>query len=506
MIRRRNPGRAPWRLVVMLPLALVAASPSHAQPTTGSEAELRRALDRILSEAGLENALWGVAVHDLTRDRSVYAHDDRVNHVPASNTKLYTTATALHLLGPDFRYRTDLFAAGPVVDGVLHGPLVVRGSGDPVLGPRFSGDATLVFRQWADSLRAHGIRVVDGDIIGDDDIFDDQALGYGWSWDDEPFWYSAEVSGLSYHDNTVDFAAVGTSAGAPARLSWEPASTTYMQVLNATVTTATGRVVESWERGRSDNRLRVASSVPEGGVDDESISVSNPTAYFVHVLRETLLGSGIAVRGAPRDVDELPIRPQYDGPGLVRVARHESEPLSNVVYVLNKRSQNLYAELVLKSVGAYAGERPVTGSSAALSWRTARPVLAEAGIDTLSVQLVDGSGLSRQNLVSARATLALLRFMWNHPSEAVRDAFLFSLPVGGIDGTLASRYPGGRARGNVRAKTGTVSNASALSGYVRTDGGSTFAFSIMANHFTVPASRIREIQDRLVETLALHRR
>ncbi len=497
------PGRiVRWiPILALLPLS-IGIRPARAQQATTSESALRRELDRILDDSGMANAIWGVAVHDLTRDREVFAHDDRVNLVPASNTKLYTTATALHLLGPDFRYQTDLFAAGPVEDGVLHGPLVVRGSGDPVLGPRFSGDPTLVFRQWADSLRTAGVRVIDGDIIGDDDVFDDQMLGYGWSWDDEPFWYSAEISGLSYHDNTVDFTARGTSAGAPAQVTWEPASTSYMEVLNATVTTESGRVRESWTRGRSDNRLRIGSAIPSGDADLESVSVSNPTAYFVHVLRETLLAAGIAVLGVPRDVDDLSIKPSYDAPSMRRVARHVSEPLAEIVLVLNKRSQNLYAEQVLKTIGARSGP----GSSAARSWRTVRPVLSQAGIDTLSIQLVDGSGLSRQNLVSASATLALLRFMWSHPDRSTRDAFLFSLPVGGVDGTLASRFPDGRARGNVRAKTGTVSNASALSGYVRTDGGSTFAFSIMANHFTVPASRVREVQDRLVEALALHRR
>lgn len=490
-----------WVSVLVLLPACLVVEPARAQRATGSDAALRREMDRILAEAGMDNALWGVAVYDLTHAREVYGRNERLNHVPASNTKLYATAAALHLLGPAFRYRTDLFAAGPVEDGVLRGPLVVRGSGDPVLGPRFSGDPTLVFRQWADSLRAAGIRVIDGDIIGDDDVFDDQSLGYGWSWDDEPFWYSAEISGLTYHDNTVDFIARGRSAGAPAEVSWEPASTSYMQVLNATLTTESGRVNESWTRGRSDNRLRIGSTVPVGEADFESVSVSNPTAYFVHVLRETLLASGIAVLGIPRDIDELSIRPRYDDPGLVRVARHESEALSDIVLVLNKRSHNLYAEQVLRTIGARSGP----GSSADRSWRAVRPMMAEAGIDTLSIQLVDGSGLSRQNLVSALATVALLRFMWGHPDPSTRDAFLFSLPVGGIDGTLASRFPDGKARGNVRAKTGTVSNASALSGYVRSSGGSMFAFSIMANHFTVPTSRVREVQDRLVEAIAQYR-
>lgn len=505
-----RPASLPLRAAcasLLLVAAALAAPASLAQTATGSRSDLAREIDRILSEAGLDNTLWGVAVHDLSADRMVYARNERLNYVPASNTKLYSTAAALNLLGPDFRYETDLMAFGRVEDGVLRGPIVVRGSGDPVIGPRFSGDATLVFRQWADSIRAAGIRIIDGDLIGDDDLFDDQALGYGWSWDDEPYWYSAEISALSFHDNTVDFTVRGLSEGRPAEVTWEPASTGYVRVLNATVTTDGGRIRERYARGRSDNDVLVGTTVPAGQIERESISVSNPTAYFMHVLRETLLSSGIAVTGRPRDVDELTIRPDYADPAARRIATHRSEPLSDIVWAINKPSQNLYAEQILKTIGAHRDGTWHPGASAADGWAAARPVLAAAGIDTLSIQLVDGSGLSRQNLVSPSATLALLRFMWNHPEAGVRDAFVFSLPVGGVDGTIASRFPvGSAAHGNVRAKTGTVSNVSSLSGYVRTAGGSMLAFSIMANHFTIPTSRIRGLQDRIVEALARYGR
>ncbi len=187
---------------------------------------LAKSIDRILDAEQFSNAWWAARVVDLRSGKVVYQRNATRSFIPASNTKLYTTLSALEMLGPDFQYETQLYGSGEVIDGVLHGNLVVRGSGDPVIGGRFNdGDLTALFRQWADSLRAHGISRIDGDIIGDDDIFDDQPLGYGWSWDDEPYWYSAEISGLSFNDNCVDVAIEAQQDGMPGRVSWEPSNT-----------------------------------------------------------------------------------------------------------------------------------------------------------------------------------------------------------------------------------------------------------------------------------------
>lgn len=486
------------RTAAVFALFLFAVDPVSArQADPGS---LRRELAALLADDATSNGFWGVAVYDLGRDEPLFRNLADKSFVPASNTKLYTTAAALSLLGPDFRFETGLFAAGAVVDSVLQGPLLVRGSGDPSFGPRFSGDGTLVFRQWADSLRSMGIRAIEGDVIGDDDIFDDIPLGNGWSWDDEPFWYAAEISGLTYFDNTIDLTVRASAAGEPARLTWEPRSTTYVEVLNATETLPRGsRMREGYHRDRGTNRFRIATAVPEGTVELESLSVTNPTLYAVHVFREVLTASGIVVLGRARDVDDLSFKPDYST--ARRVAVHVSPPLADIVKVVNKPSQNLYAEQVLRTLGArIRGE-----GSAEAAWSAAMPFFAESGIDTTRIQLVDGSGLSRTNLVTPDMTIALLRRMWT-ADPAVRDAFLLSLPIGGVDGTLSGRFRSGPARANVRAKTGTVSNVSSLSGFVTTAGGSTLAFAIMSNHFTTASSRSRAVQDRIVEALARYGR
>ena len=499
-----------FRRLGVLAVLLALAGGLHAQPAPPDPA-LARAIDRVLDAETFENAWWGALVVDLQTGQTLYQRNAGRSFVPASNTKLYTTAAALDQLGPDYRYRTEVFVDGAVVDGVLRGNVIVRGSGDPTIGGRFNeGDRTATFRAWADSLRAHGIRQIAGDIVGDDDVFDDVALGYGWSWDDEPYWYAAEISGLSFNDNNVDVAIEARRPGEPARITWEPGQTSYIDVVNQTLTISEdGRIDEGYRRERAANTLYLSSRVPAGRTDFESLTVTNPTAFFVHVLRETLVEAGVPVAGAAVDVDDLSIKPAYDDGRLRRVAVHTSPPLSEIAAVINKRSQNFYAEQVLRTLGA---DRPaeddddLTPGSAAMGVAAAQRTFAAAGLDTSRLQLVDGSGLSRHNLATPQMTLDLLRHMWEHPQRDVRMAFLASLPIGGVDGTLQYRYGEGPARGVVRAKTGTLSNVSALSGYVPTADGRTLAFVLVSNHHTVPSREARRAQDRVVNLLAGYRR
>ncbi len=491
-----------WPILLLLwtlPATLHAQSPRPLQAT----------LDQVLDDPAYEPAFWGALVLDLRDSTVLYARHVRQNFTPASVTKLFITAAALEQLGPDFRYVTRLLADGPVVDGVLQGNLIVRGAGDPAIGGRFTdGDRIATFRAWADSLRRRGIRRIAGDLIGDDDYFDDTPLGTGWSWDDLTYWYAAEISALSFNDNCVDVTIEARRPGEPGRLTWEP-PTTYVTLINRTYTIPAGqKLKEGYRRLPGTNTIVLFSRVPEGRRDTESLTVHNPTRYFVHVLREVLLAEGIAVEGRPVDVDELSIKPDYTAPNLWTVATYTSPPLSEIVRVINRRSQNLYAEMLLRTLGT---ERPVpdstlTPGSAEMGLAAAARTWLRAGIDTSRIQFVDGSGLSAQNLVSPEATVRLLAYMAAHPDRAVWRAFYTSLPTGGEEETtLQDRFRTGRARGNVRAKTGTISNTSALAGYVRTAGGRLLAFAIFCNHYTVPTRQVRRTIDAFVEHLARSR-
>lgn len=482
-----------WFLALLVAGAGLAAPSAAAQPDPG----LAGAIEDVLMAAPMANAWWGAIAVDVNTGHVLYEVNADRSFMPASVTKLFTTAAALHVLGPRFTYHTRLYAIGPVEGDTLQGHLIVRGAGDPTFGvARPDRSALATFRAWADSLHGLGIRRIAGDVVGDDNVFDDVPLGDSWSWDDLQYGYAAEISGLSFHGNVVKLRITPTRQGSPGAVAWQPANTDYVSITNRSRTTAQGaRLIEGYERLPGTNRIEVTTEVPGARVEEEELSVHNPTRYFAHVLREVLRAEGIEVDGAPVDVDDLTDRPDYDRLDLRIVARHTSAPLSELASEINKESNNLWAEQVLRTLGAASD----SVGSAESGHKRAKAVFAEAGIDTSRLQLVDGSGLSRKNLVTPRMATDLLRFMALHDNRAVRSAFIESLAVGGRDGTLENRFRGGAPE--VRAKTGSLGNVSALSGYVRTRDGSLVAFALLCNHYTARSAVVRSAQDAVVTIL-----
>lgn len=491
---------APHRPLLLLLVLLGWAVAPAAQPTR-SPAGLAERVDAALDARAFDDAYWGALVVDLETGEVLYERNAARRFVPASNMKLFTTAAALDALGADFRYETRLFADGDVVGGTLRGPLVVRGGGDPTFGGRYTGgDLNLVFRQWADSLRAAGIRRVAGPVIGDDDVFDDVHLGEGWSWDDLKWYYAAEVSGLQFSEGTVALAVRGTTPGQPARISMEP-DFGYIQLANRSTTTSGGSIREGYDRNLGANVFTVTTSVPAGSVEREDLSVVNPTDYFVSTMIGVFRQQGIAVDRDGVDVDEWGQGVRYEG--MRQIASHRSPPLSAIVSQTNSDSNNLYAEHILRTLGTYVyrGTDLVPGSAQA-GVAAAEPFLRRLGVDPESFRIADGSGLSALNRLTPVGIIGILRGMYGHADRTTWDAFYRSLPVGGYTGTIARRYNSGDARGNVRAKTGYISGARALSGYVTSDSGHLLAFSLICNNYTVPTSRVNQVQDQIVEMLA----
>lgn len=497
----------------MLGIVLLSASPAHAQsqPASSTSATLLvQHIDSTLDRQEFDGSHWGVAIMNLRTGALLYERNATRRFTPASNVKLYTTAAALEQLGPDYRYQTRLYARGSMENGVLQGDLVVRGAGDPTLGGyEQRTDPTAIFRTWADSLRVVGITHIQGNIIGDDNVFADMPLGHGWSWDDTPYAYAAELGGLVFNQNKIEVTIVGRTVGQPGRIHWEPANTDYVRLVNQTKTIAsTASIDEEYRRPLGTNTIYLRSKVPVGRVEREDLAISNPTLYFTHVLRDVLLYEGLSVDGAPVDVDSLSAPPSYTDGTVHRIATYPSPPLAEIVFSLNHESLNLYAEQVLRTLGV---ERPqvtdedVEPGSAEMGIEAAMRTLVRAGIDTSRIQLADGSGLSRHNLVTPQATVQLLRYMWDHPNPDVAGAFYASLPVGGKSGTLEYRYAdGARARGQVHAKTGTLSNVSSLSGYITTAAGTPLAFSMMCNQYLSKTELVRRAQDVIVNALATY--
>lgn len=503
-------------LVFAFVLRLIVLPNIHAQPVGPSE--LASQIDRIIDAEEFDNSFWGIIVTDLESGNVIYERNARKAFVPASNMKLYSTSAALDHLGPDYVYRTGLYVDGPIENGVLRGNLIVRGSGDPTIGGHYNAltgeweaeiDAVGIFRDWADSLRAAGITRIEGDIIGDDDVVDDVPLGRGWSWDDETFYYSAQLSGLSFNDNVIHMHVEAGGPGSPASIWWDPINTDYVNVINRTRTIhADSSLDEGYRRHRNSNTIDVTTLTPLGDSDIEEITVENPTLFFVHVFRESLQNAGIPVAGGAVDVDFISIKPEYAEPELRRVAVHTSLPLADIVRMVNKPSQNLYADMLIKTLAAEfpRESEDADPGSTELGLEVAMRSFVNAGIDTSRIQLADGSGLSRHNLISPETTSRLLEYMWSHPDAATREAFYASLSVAGVDGTLRHRMRSGPAHRNVRAKTGSLSNVSSLGGYIRSADGTPLAFAAMCNHFTEPTRDVRRAQDRLANVMARYRK
>ena len=481
-------------------LAVLLAAAAAAQPTRDAAA-LAAQIDEVLDARGFDDAYWGAYVVDLDAGRVLYDRNATKRFIPASNMKLLTTAAALDALGPDFRYRTRLYASGDVRNGTLEGGLVVRGAGDPTLGGRYNdGDLTRTFRDWADSLQAQGIRRVRGVVVGDDDVFDDVHLGQGWQWDDLKWYYGAEISGLQFNEGTVHVRLRGTSPGAAARLTADP-DFGYARFVNRSTTTAGGGIREGYDRALSDNVFTVTTSVPAGRTETENLSVVNPTDYFLSTMVGVFRQRGIEVTAELVDVDEWGRRPRYEA--LRRVAEHVSPPLSEIALQTNADSNNLYAEHLLRTLGAYVyqGADLPTGSAFA-GYAAMEPFLQRIGVAPESFRVADGSGLSALNRLTPVGLVAVLREMHEHADRATGRAFYESLAVGGQSGTLERRYRSGDARGNVHAKTGYISGARTLSGYVTSASGHRIAFSLLCNNYTVSTGTVNRAQDEIVEMLA----
>lgn len=494
---------------------LVAAAGCAAGGTTtgapgrgGPVAELRAELAEIFADPDFGHAVWGVVVQSVETGEVLYRQNSARLFTPASNQKLVTAAVALARLGAEHRFLTRVAMRGAIrADGVLDGDLVVIGGGDPAISARFSaadpmtsgrfadGDPVAVFRAWADSLRAKGVTRIAGHVVGDDDLFDDLHLGPGWAWDDLHFSYAAEVGALLLNEGVVRFTVTpGDSAGAPARVERQP-PTSYLRVREEVWTTAdsTG-VTVSAERRPFSNDARLWGSIwARRDSVVRHLSVHDPTLYFVTVLTETLEAAGIPVAGGPLDRDSLEAYPPRDS--LETLFVHASPPLAEIVRPFLKESQNQIGEMLLRFLGATATD---TGSTEA-GRRVVEAQLHAWGIPSSHFIIADGSGLSRYNYLSPELLVRLLRAMSRRPEFA---AFHEALPVAGADGTLRRRMRGGRAEGNARAKTGFVSNARALSGYVTTLDGELLAFSMISNHFAVPVPVAEYLQDLAVERLA----
>jgi D-alanyl-D-alanine carboxypeptidase/D-alanyl-D-alanine-endopeptidase (penicillin-binding protein 4) len=439
---------------------------------------------------GVSRASWGIAVQSLDRRERMFALNAGTLLVPASVAKLVTVATAADAVGWDYRYTTTVRAAGLIVDGVLRGDLLVVGTGDPSIGGRAGDDLS----SWVEALKAAGIRRIEGRVVGDDDLIDEPRPQLAWAWDDLGYTTGALFGALNLAENRTSVSiAPGPSAGTPAVVTVDP-RLAFRGVTNRVTTGAAGSAQLLWPEQRpGDPSLTVGGSIPaDASPAFLSIAVGNPTLWFASVLKSRLIRDGIEVTGEAVDIDDVVPAPARDAATVVHT--HQSRTLGEIAQPLLKDSINLYAEALMR-LNAAPDVFPT--NDAALEGLRKR--LDVWGIPSTSYQLVDGSGLSRRDTISADAVVSLLERM---ADPSATSPFVTGLPIAGVDGSLSTRMRGTPAEKNVRAKTGTMSNIRTLAGYVTTRDGEHLAVVILINNFEGTGANANDALDAIAVRLA----
>jgi serine-type D-Ala-D-Ala carboxypeptidase/endopeptidase (penicillin-binding protein 4) len=456
-------------------------------------------LDILFSAESTAHAHWAVAVTALASREPLYSLNAGRLMVPASNQKILTTAVAAERLGWDYRFTTRVLATGPIgADGTLEGDLVIVSNGDPTINPRHP-ERWRVFDDWAAVLQGRGVKIVSGQIVGDDNAFAEPGWGVGWAWDDLQYGYGAPVSALQYNENQVELlVGPGMEAGARAIISTSPLGSGL--VVDHGVTTAAAGTATSVDIARVPGtgflqvRGQIAADAKPAAI---TAAVDNPTRLYVHAFREALARHGIFVSGAPVDIDDLRGPPRTSA--ATEVIVDHSPPLTEIIDVTMKWSRNLYAETLL-----YALSPPGEPATGAKGLEAVRETLSSWGIVPDSYRPRDGSGLSRYDYVSAQMIIHLLEHIAGDSKHA--ELFRATLPVGGVSGTLATRLKGTPAEGRVFAKTGSMSNIRALSGYITTLEGHPLVFSILVNNYNVSTADIDAIVDKALIRLVQFKR
>ena len=467
------------------------ASQQQQTPLTSTEketsicpAELPNAIDTITNSPEFRRYRWGILIQTLSTSQTLYSRETQQYFIPASTTKLLTTAAALRQLGADYRIRTSVYGK----DGILR----VVGRGDPSL-------TDVQLKDLAQQLKRQGIRQLQ-QLIVQDDYFQGPILNANWEWEDVQSDYGAPVNSLILNQNILSLTLWPQASGQPLKYRWHnPLAALQWQIENNAVTGS----------AKSPNSLKIdavlgkpfwqirgqlsADSEPE----QVDLPVRDPAENFLQNFRFALESEGISIAQAMVSSGKQTI----NEPELAAV---ESPPMSQLIADTNQPSNNLYAEALLRTIGATQNDAEnQTLLTAEKGLAALKLSLTDLGVDPQSYAIADGSGLSRRNLISPEALVQLLRGMANSPQAEIYRA---SLPIAGISGTLKNRFKDTPAQGIVQAKTGTMTGVNSLSGYVDTPNYEKLVFSLIANQSDLPARRMRSAIDEIVVLLTRLRR
>jgi len=527
-------------VLCLLPLASSALGaahrPRHHTHTAQKRLSLASQIDSLLASPEMAQAQWGISVTTLD-GRVLYEKNDAQLFAPASNAKLFTTTAALALLGPNATVETRVLAQDPPdAQGVVHGDVTLVGAGDPsVSGRTYPYDGKTerpnppldALAALASQIQQRGVRKIEGNIIGDDTAFPWEPYGAGWAWNDLQWGFGAPISALTVNDNVVYIAVTpGTHPGGPLGFSWNPAEAgSYYKIENQGRTSAKGSQPSlGLDRTLGSDAIRIFGTLPAGGpAKNVAMAVQDPAEFAAVALREMLEARGIVVTGdavarhRPSEdtaiyeqsvlrplalppsaanqngsaVELAPVLP----PNAVVLASRTSVPLLQDITITNKVSQNLHAEILLRLLG----KRESSDGSIVEGARVVRAFALRAGIAPQDFFFYDGSGLSPEDRVTPRSITTLLRYA---AAQSWGEQFRATLPIGGVDGSLSDRFAREPLRGKVFAKTGTLEEVNALSGYMTASSGRTIVFSILCNGHLPQATGIVRTIDEIASLIA----
>jgi len=444
-------------------------------------AQLKTAIAALLDRPQLNRGRWGISIQTISRGDTLYSRDAQNYFIQASNVKLFTTAAALQKLGSQFQIRTSVYRT--IADG-----LRVIGRGDPSL-------TDMQLQALAKQVRQSEIRRISR-LVAEDNYFQGPIINPSWQWEDIQADYGAPVNSLILNQNTVELTAIPQQVGQPLRLSWSDLKEGMQwQIENEAIVVPTSK--SSVINVSRDSGAAVLKVTGQMGIDAPPASVHlavvDPKEHFLRHFRRSLAREGI-VEISPRNEQMRPKERQYTLEAR-ELAFVVSPPLSELLVETNQNSNNLYAEALLRILGARLQPMQIAQTTTDIGLQSVKDTLTDLGIDPSGYVLADGSGLSRQNLASPEAIAQTLRIVANSPLASVYRA---SLPVAGVSGTLKSRFRGTTAQGIVLAKTGTMSGVVALSGYINSPNYEPLAFSIIVNQSDRPASVLRQTVDSIV--------
>ena len=469
--------------------SLIACSSTGAlkgpEKQTNAFLNLSRNIDQILQDSSLQQTRTGIKIVSLQTGKTLYERNSQELFHPASNMKLLTTATALKRLGTNFRFKTILYAdTASITDSTLSGNIYLKGFGNPDLSVE---DLWWMVRE----LKSRGISRINGNLICDETYMDDLYWGSGWMWDDVSAWYWAPICALTVNDNCVRVTVKpGSKIGDSLTVQLEP-RTNYLKIVNMGVTVDSldtlqqraFKVERNWRP--AENTIKVEGGMAIGKSERSFVIDVVDAARFTGTLfSELLQQENITFEGKVLK-DSVPDK-------AIVLVRHISSPLTLIIMNTNKISDNLSAELLMKTVGAEIKGVPGTAEKGI---SVVKEVLSDIGVDSTTYEIADGSGVSRYNVITPDLIVDLLTEM--NRDFRIQAEYKTSLPIAGIDGTLQGRMKNSAAEGKLRAKTGSLRGVSSLAGYTTTAEGELVAFSMIMEHFIISTSKIRDIQDQI---------